>query len=380
MPNRAMRLLPVLALLLALGCGGDPLAGELLLQGPEPSGYGGPVRLRLFLPEGAGAGRPFWIDDAQTRLEGRPLFQETGTFDDEGRASLTCNLFATACSAVLDGTTGCVTIVAERGQYLPSGGDQAWLIDGTLEVCPIDGEPAHRTASLTPPIDATASAPIRALALRAWVPLDVDTLGSLEVTHDGAIVPSHYEGTAFAGRLVLDAPVDPSGTIAIDATDVLDVMGGLVTTTATVPTTTAVLEDLSLDTAPTEGAIAVYGAAVGVTGGVLVATDTGAYPRVRPFLALIALGDPGAATAVRIEGHQAQRSGGLVTARVVRAGGVAGEPTSPPTTTSGTVDAPIPAGSGPIWLVLHSAQDVAVPVDLAAPGFLTVESIALVAP
>lgn len=375
-----MRLLPFLAPLLALGCGGDPLAGELLLQGPEPSGYGGPVRLRLFLPEGAGAGRPFWIDDAQATPDGRPLFQETGTFDDEGRASLTCNVFSTACSAVLDGATGCVTIVADRAQYLPGGGDQAWLVDGTLEVCPIAGPPADRIASLTPPSDAAGSAPWTALALRARVPLDLDTLGTLEVTHDGASVPSHYEGTAFAGRLVLDAPVDPSGTIAIATTGVLDVMGGPVTTMATIPTTTAVLEDLSLETAPTEGSIAVYGAPVGVTGGALVANDAGRFPRVRPFLALIALGDPGAATAVRIEGRQAQRYGGLVTARVVRAGGVEGEPTSPPTTTSGTVDAAIPAGSGPIWLVLHSAQDLGQPLDLADPEFLTVESIALVSP
>ena len=82
---------------------------------------------------------------------------------------------------------------------------------------------------------------------------------------------------------------------------------------------------------------------------------------------------------MRIEGSQVQRFGAAVSARVVRAGGVTSSALSLPTASS-SVDVPVPAGSGPIWLVLHSAQDLHQPNDRADPDFLRVESLALVSP
>lgn len=396
MPNRAIARSLCLALVV-LGCGpsgplpvGDPpdplpvgeragpvRAGEYVLESQDASGDEISLRLRLYLPEGAGPGRAFFIDDALAD-EGGPLVREAGTFDADGHATLSC---VYGCTATLDAETACVTVTTTGTVfYDPHGGDVAPRLAATDHVCPVAGDPAWRGVRLVPPTDPGASAPLSALAVRAWVPLDESTLSSLRLSRDGADVPVHYEGNAFGGRLVLDAPLDNEGSLELDASGLRDALGRTVETSAVLLATTATVTDLSLDTEPPAGALPVYGAVLDITSGELGATDTGHWPRVVPFIALVALGDPGSASAVGVEGRQVGRMGGDVTARVVRAGGATGAAVSLPHEV-GLVDAAIPAGTGPIWLVLHSDQLIPQVLDYPASArFASIESLALVVP
>jgi hypothetical protein len=141
--------------------------------------------------------------------------------------------------------------------------------------------------------------------------------------------------------------------------------------------TWATLADPSLDTTPVDGAIAALGADLFARDGTLVATDAGAFPR-SIFTALIQLDDgTGAITTVRLDADSRFRGlGGETTAHLVRGDGSRSPPIPIPIT-RGTIELEAPASPAPLFLALHSRQELPQPRDRFPPDFLTLHAITL---
>jgi hypothetical protein len=347
--------------------------GEHVLEATGLSGLP-TLQLRVWLPEGARAGAPVWIADDQ----GLSLIRASGAFDAAG---VTSNLCARpGCLVELRAVDRCAATRFDEVLWFSfAGGDVPSVVDGEADACAIDADPL--TGVLTLGVDLTraeAIAPIRRIELRPSVPVDVATLAALRLTVDGEHVDTTYEGDGWGGALVLALPLDPTGVIALDAGGTRDVLGReYLPATLRAPATRAVLEDPSFDTEPTEGAIAWAGHELAVRDGALRMRDEGRWPRV-PFAAVVALGDPGAATTLRLDAEVAARElGGHVTAHVVRAGGAAADPLMLRMGLRTETALPIPAGTGAVWLVLHSAQAISQPRDMHSPDVLAVHGLAL---
>jgi hypothetical protein len=225
---------------------------------------------------------------------------------------------------------------------------------GPITLCPAGDVPAAILTSNDP-----AFVPNLPLWFAPSAPLDEKNLPAISVDSGGKNVPVKVtlERQFMAGTALVLTPVGafpPNQPITIELGGLADPLGRPFVTAAPPPLrTTATVTDLTFDTAPPAGAVVEQGPVshgTNVADGVLVLGDRNAFGAS----ALVALGDPGAKTKVRLHGQWdcgAFRQAPSEESRTLVIVGAQGE-ASPVMLTCGppqdaVVDRP---GAGPLWL------------------------------
>lgn len=255
-------LLPLSIFVAALGgCGGDPPAsdgglldrlapGAYVLEGETDRGHQPPraERLFLFVPE-AGSDEPTYLRNTRWSTMTALTFAEGARLSDPIPCG--CELCDGRCSVRVEADTGCA--VFEYTDYVewgPSicqdGGEQ---VMGTLRACPTDEvfAPELNIEGVLEPTLIDVDGRVR---VSANYPLD-EVADAVEVHVDGA--PHTFTRTPIApDRFMIEL-----GTIG-PGTDVAITYAGERPVAPTPPTalaTTAVITDLTLESAPPDGAI-----------------------------------------------------------------------------------------------------------------------------
>lgn len=305
-------------------------------------------RSTLYLPDGWHAGAGAWLD------------LQFFTFDADGVGHPTCHL--TNCTLTLDPSDGCAHFHYDRAES--PAGDVIYIIDGDLVACD-DGVAAPLpTATLTATVPNSdrvglvAPLPASAIAARTATPIDTSTAALALLRVDGSNAAATV--TATPGQItltpLLSLRVGAAVTVALAG--VLDVMGRAFAEPGALQTrnTTDVVSDLTFGVAPPAGAVSAGGATVSLTSGSLCLG--GRFPSCitpsdYPLGVALALADPGSSTLLSLALLPVPERGIPVFAAVARADGTTG--TAVELTAPGG-DVPIPAGTGPIWLLLYATE------------------------
>lgn len=358
----------VLGAMALVGCG-EPLdhGAHLFLVGHAESTYAFDIELDVYFPEGHEPGDPVLME----RRGGATLLgRAVGEIDDAGRAVVP--LLCGDCRIVLEPGAACATLLATEATVpIQWSGDQLLDVTAGLPFCITEGA-APRGVAVHGAVAEGGPGLIEELVVDADTLLPSSLAGAVLV-HDGVDIALTYEGDWFGGRLRLATPVEPTGAFELALQDAANAAGDAASVGFEAPlTTSATVTDLDFVAAPPEGSIATFGYPLAHVDGGLVLTDEGRAPR-HAFAALIALGDPGTATAVRWTARHAIRAGGPSRASLYREGGLRSATVSMQTTDT----LPIPVGEGALWLVITNDQNVPMPTDRADAEVLVIESIAL---
>jgi hypothetical protein len=227
---------------------------------------------------------------------------------------------------------------------------------GPITLCPAGDVPAATLTSNDP-----AFVPNLPLWFAPGAPLDEKNLPAVSVSSGGKNVPVTATVTLrqpfFAGTALVVTPVvafPPNQPLTIELGGLADPLGRPFVIAAPPPLqTTATVTDLTFDTAPPVGAVVEQGPAghgSNVAGGLLILGDRNAFG----VSALVALGDPGARTKVRLHGQWdcgAFRQAPTEQSRSLLIVGAQGEATQVALTCGPPQDVVVdrPA-AGPLWL------------------------------
>lgn len=322
------------------------------------------VVLDVFFPEGHEVGDPVLMH----RVGSSRAIGEVGT---GGRAAV--ELLCAGCEVVLERGAACGTLeTPEASARIQWSGDQLVSVPDGLPFCMTEGL-APRGVRVHGQIEASQLGAISRLVVSADA-LRPSSLTGATLTHDGVDIPLTYVGDWYGGALVLAAPVEPTGTFSLSLPTATTAAGEPAEVTFTAPlATSATLTDLTLETAPPEGAVATFGYPLEHRDGELILTDEGRAPRHSAFAALIALGDPGEATTVRWTARHASRSSAPTEIALYREGGMR----SSTAILFVADELPIPAGEGALWIAITNTQQVLIPNDAADSEVFALESITL---
>lgn len=148
------------------------------------------------------------------------------------------------------------------------------------------------------------------------------------------------------------------------------VLGGVAEVTVASPlTTSATLTDLTFTEPPAAGSVATFGYDLVHEDGHLILRDEGRFPRRSAFAAIVALGDPGSASTLRLEVMEPTRFSSRTAWALYREGGE-----RVPVTPSGTT---IPTGTGDLWLLVANPQDLPQPSDMTGELVFSIDEIVI---
>lgn len=324
------------------------------------------IQMRVWLAGGTAPGDVVYVRDES---EYEPLVQTRGVFG-AGPMGGTGNLCTRAgCTIELFPATLCARVFLLNTPYCSSP-DSCTNLSTQGTVCPTEVPPLSREIVLEQPFeDAAQLAPLTAFRFHSLVPIRRSST-LVSVYQGDTELGASTLASDWGGTITLYEPIDPEGyRVELRARDVFGEALSVVDRTLR---TTASLADPAFETAPTPGSIAVTGGQLIVRNGALRMLDNGGYPRP-PFAAYVALDAPAGATSLGISGTQINRgAGGLVTARVLRAGGAVGSTVS---ISNRPIVATIPAGTGALWLVLQSPQDLPPPNDRFDPNVMQITEL-----
>ena len=269
------------------------------------------------------------------------------------------------CELRVERDTGCA-VFDYTGYFRVVGfGDSGHRYTGRVIACPTD-EPFEPVLQVSGELVRDTVLPSGRLFVEANYPID-RSIDTWEMTLDGAPLEGSEALVDMNTRFLDVGPMPVGSNFEFRYT-------GTRAVSPVSPTgfsTNAIVEDLSFDTAPAEGAIDSRSTPIVYEDGALLLRDEG-QGRSRPFASLIALGDPGTATHVVIDVEVQGRAGGNPMVQVVRADGATSEPVL-----LWEGEAVIPAGPGGAWLLITSLQDVPAPNDRADPLVFTLNQLTL---
>lgn len=325
------------------------------------------LEIDLYLPDGVGDGaralvrqpayRRYSLADRSTLMDGAADFELHGDLR-------------------FDVADPCLSLtVSEHGIGLPDS-DVLLRADPIETFCPIVAEPPTAVAvraSLLP----TDLGSLTSLTV-SGAPIEPASLTGITARVDGVEVALVYSGDEIGGALTLATPVEPNQVVTIDTSGVETFDGTAADVTVQLLQTTSVLDDLEFTSAPPPGAVAWIGYQPTYVDGTLRVEDEGGYrPRVSPLGLLIALGDVGEATEIRVQGtSRSPGEGGRNISQLVvyREGGLRSESVY----YGGDQVVSIPPGTGAVWLAIANELLPLIPsFSSFEQTVLTIDSITL---
>ena len=326
------------------------------------------VELELYLPDGTGDGaRALARDPGYLRsfaADRSTVMDGVADFDLHGDLRL-------------DVADPCLRLTVSDSGYIGRPGTDQLLRAGPIETfCPIIAEPPTAVvvrASLVP----SEVGGLTSLTV-SGTPIEPASLTGITARVDGVEVALVYAGDEIDGTLTLAVPVEPNQVVTIDMSGLETLDGSSASASVQLLLTSAVLDDLLFTTAPPPGAVAWIGYEPTYVDGTLRVEDEGGPgPRSSPLGLLVALGDVGAATQIRVQGtSRSPGEGGRNISQLVvyREGGLRSEPVY----YGGDQVVSIPPGTGAVWLAIANEL---IPVIPSFSGsnqtVLTIDSITL---
>lgn len=338
----------------------EPLApGDYVLEGEASlDTIPGPrlrqERLALFVPE-RGSTIPWYVRDERTGQLSALSFDADGLSDD------VCSY--DGCDLRVERDTGCAVYTYES-YFRPEEPcqDSGYALTGVVRACPTDEEfVPHLT--LEGHVDPGTILPDGSLVVRTNFPLDAYS-DTIDVRVDGVtqtFAPAIEGHVIELGSVPLGAEVDVTYAGSRE----------LVPSIASPLSTSDVLTDFAIESAPPSGAIDARGQELVYESGSLVLRDEGRCPRA-PFVVLVALGDAGSATQLHVTADHGERFTSSTQAQLVRADGTASEPVG---LSGPELDLEVPAGSGAVSLLLTNPQVAPAPDDVADPTVFSIHAL-----